>query len=318
MTRSYVLKYFEEKKVIELVRLAFRKRSIERLRGLDRSFENVYNTFADNAGHAINLAVFSGALSAAGINYGQRMARATYEELGVHRPNKRPTETQLQNILLAMNEIDPPMLVLTNRMFEFQVADALKRMIHTGGEQVVDGLEALMRGMIILAWTTFETLSEDLLNKAIAMRPTSLGLLFGRAKPRKLKPCEQMGIAGGISKESSVKGGSQRKDMSFRTVKSIRDNYWLAFSKDHKDIDKVLNHRSIDTLHAVRNILVHTGGRVDKLFLSRVQGLPEFANANRGDQVKLDFALSRWMIDPVFDRCIGLIAEVNRWTKRNP
>jgi len=208
--------------------------------------------------------------------------------------------------------IDP--IIPSDKTLIKNISEAVQIIILRSNDKVAEGLDAIMPALIILAWTAFETLAEDLLSAAIKIRPHLLPPATAMTKARKLQSWEQPTLRGGLKTHSGgLKQRPQMSDLNYRTIGAIRDSYWRIFSSDGQLINRVLGNRSLDTLHAARNVLVHKAGRVDSIFLGRVAGIPMFAKAHLDDPLQLDFGMVKNMIIPVLDRGIRLVGAVNTW-----
>ena len=70
-------------------------------------------------------------------------------------------------------------------------------------------------------------------------------------------------------------GTVQREQLELDSLKGIREAYSRAFDKPfEKDIDESLADRDLDTLQAVRNLLVHRAGIADQKYLDRKDKFP--------------------------------------------
>jgi hypothetical protein len=265
-------KFFDDSKVEDLIKLGFRPISIERARGMNPQLRSVWEFYAKNIGSVINLANHTAVMGFVGLGWGFRLAGAFHVETGEYEP-KTLTKPQFENVLLRVKAVNWSKPQPSPKVLERQSTSAMRELVGDAGRKAVLGLDATLRSLVILAYTAFETLSEDLLETSLDLRPKTLSQLLGRSKPRLIKPWESAG---------RKKKHPTRDDLRYRSPTDIRHSYWQAFSRDYRSIDSVLNNRSIDTLYAVRNVLVHTGGIVDGLFLQRVLGLPDFARVSKG------------------------------------
>jgi hypothetical protein len=314
----YNRKYFDEMKVGELVKIGFRPISVSRLRGMNIKFQSVYEDFAKNLNATTALGAYTGIIGSSANYLGYRLAYAVHKETGSFDLGKRFSKVTQTDINLSRKEVNAPEVKASRRKLE-RVHDAmLRELIDSGKRGVTDGMDAVMRAMVVFAWTTFESLCEDLLERAIDMRPNTFAVFRGRPGRRAMPIWEGTNLKGKTNAFSDVKGPKTRNQLTYRSVKAIRDSYWLAFHTHYQQINKIIIHRSIDTLFAVRNVLVHRGGKVDRHFLSRVSGLPLFASAREGTPLCIDFAMVKSIIKPVFGRAIGLIVAVNRWVMQHP
>ena len=132
-------------------------------------------------------------------------------------------------------------------------------------------LEAFAASLLIEAWTLFESLSEDLWEAALNTHPRTLGQLNGKAKftydDLQQNNFHVSGKLGTLLKKKDV--------VSFRTLDKISESYRLAFSEQFKPIEDVLKYASLRHAAAVRNLLIHKRGIIDREFIDQATGLPE-------------------------------------------
>jgi hypothetical protein len=313
--------YFEERKIDALIRFALGNISIAKLRGLEPRLTTVYESYAENVNRTYSLATYTPAVILSSLTYGQFFARAVFEEFGTFSPSPQMfTREATDNVKLrSQRMVDLPPQLPGKRTLVKKISSAVRSTFDRVDKKTTDGLDAVMPALIVLAWTAFESLSEDLLIKAISIRPKHLPPTTAFTKPRKLPAWEQMTLKGKIQPTSgALDRPLQPNDLGFRAIRTIRDSYWRIFSQDGQAVNRVLRHRSLDTLHALRNVLVHKGGYADPIFVHRVAGLPRFATITVGDRIDLDFAIVRNLIVPAFSCGITLLGCVNRWILRHP
>lgn len=132
-------------------------------------------------------------------------------------------------------------------------------------------LEAFAASLLIEAWTLFESLSEDLWEAALNAHPRTLGRLNGKAKftydDLQQNKFHVSGKLGTLLKQKDV--------VSFRTLDKICDSYGLAFSEQFKPIEDVLKYAGLRHAAAVRNLLIHKRGIIDREFVDQATSLPE-------------------------------------------
>jgi hypothetical protein len=305
--------YFNDKKLADLIRLAFCKIPTESLRGTDIQFKDVYESYAANVLRTLALAKYTPVMALTALTAGQWYARAHFEEYETF-DYRKPTLKTSESIELRMQrENYLELKMVADKTVTNNICGAMRVILKRSGDDVVSGLDATMPSLIISAWTAFETLCEDLLKKAIQISP-SLSPPQGWKTRRKMPKWEGVSLTGNIQTHSAVFKKPPGADvLGFRSIKAIRDAYWITFFVDRAAIDRTLHHRSIDNLYAVRNILVHTGGRVDDIFLKRTIGVKMFSAAKLDKTLQLDFRMVKNMVVPIFNRGITLFAAVNRW-----
>lgn len=318
MNQYYNRKYFDEMKVGEMFKMGFRPISINRLKGLNIRFQGVYENFADNLNASLALGAYTGMVGVMANYLGYRLAYAVFKETASFNLDRRFSKAKQTDIELSRKEVNRQDIVASEKRLAKAHDTLVRELIDYGKRPITDGMDVIIRAMIIFAWTTFETLCEDLLEKTIDIRPKTFAVLKGRNQKRAMPAWEGTDLKGKVHPFSDVKRMVGRSRLTYRSVKAIRDSYWLVFHKNYGRIDRIIKHRSIDNLHAVRNVLVHKGGIVDQPFLDRIAGVPQFSKAQDNALLHLDFAMVKWLIRPVFARGISLIVAVNRWVREHP
>jgi hypothetical protein len=305
-------------KIDDLVKFSLHRIEAKTIEGFDPEpkIETVYDSYSRAANDMHGLIKFTPWLILHSMSYGHGRAIATYEELTTFDDSKASPE-QKENIILRMKKIERNEAPVSKGVLNKYVANITKGVLASADASLVDGLASIMPSAIILAWTAFEVMCEDLLGAATDSRPAWLSGIKGRGRARKLPAWESMTLRGKIHGESpDTKPG--KANLSFRNVRAIRDSYYLVFHKDSREIDRAMRPRCIDTLHAARNIFVHQGGNIDEIFLNRVIGLSAFAHAKENHPLQLNFVMVRNMIEPVLVCGIKLIVAVNKWIIEHP
>ena len=308
--------YFENRKIGALVRFAFSDISIKALRGIHPRIADVYNSYSRNVNLAYDLARFPPVIAVGGLAIGLLAARAVYAEFG-HFDPKKISKEQNDSIRLRMTLAGPRAAVRKQTIIR-KTSSNFRVVLDRADKKTLAGLDAIMPSLVVFSWTAFESLCEDLLERAIDVRPRWLSSLKGRNEQRPSRPWEVSLKGNTVPTSKESKGPKSRDKLRYRNIKAIRDSYWITFPVGGRMIDRALEGRCIDTLFAVRNILVHRGGIADELFLKRVDGLPEFSHVKNGSLLRLDFGSVRSIIQPVLVRGIRLIAAVNKWIMEHP
>jgi len=167
----------------------------------------------------------------------------------------------------------------------------LMRFVGYSGPYIQGSFQNLLNSVIILSWSAFEVLVEDLLLESIKEHPTSFSHVL---KPEKLR---------------------------FRSRDYIRKSYAIAFPNNDAAIIATLNNQSVDALALVRNLLIHKGGIVDDTFLKDsvgVSGLSGFASLLPGAAIQIDGLLVISVVDPVIKCGYQLLKAVDDWIKSHP
>ena len=207
------------------------------------------------------------------------------------------------------------------------------------GALVWRGFQSLLVAQLTGMWTTFETLATDLWVCAVNAHPQKLAKLDGQknrigrlakrvstefdAEPSRTKSQDGVVSREAIERVSkgtfdlrSQMGDLLKERLSFRTLSGIRVAYSRAFKDHTRDLDTVLADRALDTLNCVRNVLVHTAGKIDYEYRRQTKGLANAPPGEIGERLELNGAVSTSLIHPVIKLSVGLIRAVDMWLTR--
>jgi hypothetical protein len=291
----------DKKKLSALIGMSTVVMQHPHIKNASPKIRRVYERYQRNIGHAFFAARLAPHFVVAAAVYEDNFTKSVFEETGKYPPPSKLNRAQRESVEMRMKRFaDSKSPSNTRRTRMKRLYDVLRRVCISYYTPTIDkGFDSIMLSMVILAWTAFESLCEDLLVTAKTLRPKLATPI--RPGERPLLPWE------------SAKGNRN----TFRTLKGIREHYWRSFGK-FRDVHRVLSHRGNDTLAAVRNLIVHRGGIVDKEFLEKVSGIPEFSSAKMEHALHLDFELVRKLIVPAVRRGATLVAGVQRWIDQNP
>jgi hypothetical protein len=191
------------------------------------------------------------------------------------------------------------------------------------------GLEAMLSSALTGTWTAFETMAGDLWEVALNIHPSILAELRGKRK----RPENRTPDSNAEDKESqkSVQlseilryqfdlrekmGSVHRNQRRFDSLSGIREAYRLAFSRNYEIIDEAVDYNGLDALNAVRNLIVHKAGIVDREYLKRADTL-NIPVAEVGKPILLDGNLVMEMMISVISGSNRLIVGVDDWIATN-
>lgn len=176
-------------------------------------------------------------------------------------------------------------------------------------------LDGYFSSLVIQGWIVFETLSEDLWEAALNAHPTTLADLGGKTtislNDLQRNHFDVRSKMGTILKD-------RKNDVSFRTLKDIQEAYSLAFSKQGSGIADILKRPYLRYAAAVRNLLVHKRGIVDKEFENQTSGITDVPAVAVGDCFPLGGHLSGKLVDACRHTGIALILAVHGWIDGHP
>lgn len=159
-------------------------------------------------------------------------------------------------------------------------------------------MEGLLKAVCIQAWTAIEVLLEDLHGEVIDIHSTCFSSEVLEVRKR-------------------TKTKSKGRKFYFRSRDGFRDSYAFAFNDDLV-INGIVKAKTIDALAAVRHLLVHRCGTVDKEFKEEFDCAPEtalskFPNIAIGYSLPFDGEIVRQLVDDAITEGYRLIGTVDTW-----
>src|SRR5215216_1665593 len=180
-------------------------------------------------------------------------------------------------------------------------------------KSALSGIEAFLAALVVNTWTAFETLSGDLWEAALNCHPKELAALTGGKAPKDddgktvpLKMLQKFGFDLSKSMGTLLK----ERNVHFDKLESIRENYGRAFGEGA--VTDALADKSLDSLKAVRNLLVHCAGVVDDRYLNRTRSLA-VPKAAANAPIELDGEIVSDLTKPVMTIGVVLLTRVDEW-----
>jgi hypothetical protein len=193
------------------------------------------------------------------------------------------------------------------------------------------GFVELLAAHVTGTWTAIESMFGDLWEAALNGHPKTLAAL--RGKPKRI---------GGTDPKSTEQRSEQDKSVpltliemsnfdlrcsmgtifrrqrrfEFTRLSSVREAYSCAFSEKSGRIDAALSSKSFDALSAVRNVLVHRGGRADAEYVRQSSYLP-IPTAPLGQPVRLNGEHVAELISRAITSSKTLLIAVDDWLDQN-
>jgi hypothetical protein len=193
-------------------------------------------------------------------------------------------------------------------------------MLEEASRDFPDGPEAWMASQILATWTAFESMVEDLWEKALNTKPAILAKLNGRNSSKSKAGNDpnriRLDYLYRYNFNLADRMGSiflDERRYSFDRLEGIREAYLDAFSVDANDIANLINDRALDISSSIRNNLVHNGGIIDAQYLKRSAILPKEALGEVGDPIFIDGELVAQINAPIIKMGHGLIVAVDNW-----
>lgn len=194
-----------------------------------------------------------------------------------------------------------------------------------------DQFTSLCGSLTIEAWTLFEGLCEDLWEAALNVHPEGLAALKGKLRS-KGKNGDSVSPTGSdaVVKLSfddlqanrfDIKhklGTIQKTSVSFRSLRGIREAYHRAFFVKYQSIDDILNDEGLEYAAAVRNLLIHKQGVVDREFRDQTARVTNAIRPPVGEVFPMSGAVCQQLTDSC--RCCAgwLINAVHAWIIGHP
>src|SRR5208282_4159608 len=107
-------------------------------------------------------------------------------------------------------------------------------------------------------------------------------------------------------------GSVLRTRRRFDHFAGIPEAYALAFHNKADGVDKLLKYDGLDALNAVRNLLVHRSGIVDRTYERKARIL-QIPTAPVGSEISLDGVIIKEMMTAAVICSFKLITEVDAW-----
>jgi hypothetical protein len=199
-------------------------------------------------------------------------------------------------------------------------------------DEVKPAYETLMHTMIVMAWTAFEVLAEDLWVTCLNARPR-LGFIALDAEPdpgdteaeaerkknRKVAfPAWMLRVPEFDSQKCMGTALREMGKWDFANRMKAGEAYSKVFRDSATDLDAFFGSDDLRWVAAIRNTLVHNAGIADAEFVKLAKRHPTLGAVKENQAIPIDGML---MLETLRAACIhgvGLIRWVDEWMKRNP
>ncbi len=211
--------------------------------------------------------------------------------------------------------------------------DIVTHMVNTSDlyEYLDEGTAAvydqLMSAQLILCWTAFETLANDLWEAAVNEHPQTLARMESKNVPGSAKTGKQEGKSVPLSYLEKYgyniadKMGTILIDKrgGLRRLEEIQEAYQLSFPTGCRIADPAFwADQDVRSASAIRNLLIHTSGNVDQDFLNKRGADPRLVHYQLGDPFFLDGKLLSEVLTGLFSFAKELVSLVDDWIVANP
>lgn len=201
-----------------------------------------------------------------------------------------------------------------------------------GMGQFDSGMQAMLASLVVLNWTTFETLAADLWVACVNARPrlgfsaldveTLASDTPERAVEKRNKRLQfPVWLLERWDYNLKDHMGELLKEMGkwdFANRYDVSKAYKKIFGKQGQCLEGLFDDDSLRHLVATRNIIVHKAGRADAEFTALVQGHPELSKIKEGEVIDLNGAVCGGLIAAGYRCGVQLLKFVDDWMVANP
>ncbi|HWE95887.1 MAG TPA: hypothetical protein VG269_18130 [Tepidisphaeraceae bacterium] len=171
-------------------------------------------------------------------------------------------------------------------------------------------LRGYFDSIVILSWTAFESVAEDLWEAAVNARPSKLAKGKIAVSDITFYGFEVRDKLGTISKKLDGR--------SFATIWDIQEAYEKTFSDQGSTINGILKEEGLVYSAAVRNLLIHKGGRIDKEYQRQVSGVSDAYKGTLGEQFPLTGVIAAERSNAALSSAACLLKAVHAWIIGHP
>jgi len=174
------------------------------------------------------------------------------------------------------------------------VAKGMDQLLKGFHPDIAEMFENLLKALTIQAWAAYEAMTKELWES----------------------------VRDSANKSFTRPTGQEWSDkkLGFDARNKIRNTYAFGF-RQNPEILSHLTRARIDPLALMRNLLVHHGGRVDRIFQKDAayhSSIQTFATLPERVRVPFDGPMVISVIEPAIAAGYDLIAAVDKWIERNP
>jgi hypothetical protein len=193
------------------------------------------------------------------------------------------------------------------------------------------GVEAILMAQIVLAWTAYEVLSEDLWVAALNARPR-LGFIAINAELKEGEPIKDREEK--LKKKFQIPVWILERDPNFQLQTGMgtllkekcdfgrreeaEEAYQTVFYKDKNKLNTIIGDGKLGWVAAVRNCIVHEAGKATRQFESLTSLHPELNQIRVGNPIPMNGNRASELVSVVIEKGTALIDFVDSWIKNNP
>lgn len=259
-------------------------------------------SYTENLKRGLGLSLVPGYAYMSGEDWREALIAAK-ERSGLHDEQNSKLLQLATNIFMTTRHSRP----LEKRKDDFRTAQSNVEICMSLYDGVMkSSLTAILEAMVISAWTAFEVLAEDLHSNVLRERPS-------------------LDTRNSWTKE-------EKSNSSFSSRSKIANDYRFTFRKDNGDILASLDNPAVHALAILRNVLIHSGGKIDAGFQKHRTGFEVYPSKVKipipqlklirgqsvGYRISLTGPIVRAFTDPVTPLGFDLVKSVDEWLVRNP
>jgi hypothetical protein len=221
---------------------------------------------------------------------------------------RQEVENEVQRLFADMNVSNPVVGEATNQLQHLLAFN-----------EVNSSARFLLLAAISSAWTALECLAKDLWVVSLNSRPINLA-------HRAFQSISFDGATDGLTGRSITVGLLARHGFDLRSclgtllsskfdfsgMKGIREAYFAAYGKS-PELENILANKDLETLEAIRHLIVHRGGIIDAEFKRRAK-----PDAVEGELLALDGKIVSNLTNGAIHAGCDLLEFVDEWLVNNP
>lgn len=260
-----------------------------------KELNHVIESFKSNIDNLSNVTFLPVSIAYGAVRHTEWIERFRRASEKANKKGKR--EDQKAEIEALMDKFDSN----DNESWSLSVLDGLIE-----DDEIRKGISSLFSLAIVNLWTVVETLSTDLWIAIVNGKPET----FGKAAIQEYKDVISKHITNALiesSFEDSLKsriGEISSQAYDFTGTTGIAKAFSVILKKQNKDIQSLFKNADLVKLQAMRNVLVHNGGIIDKAYCRMLQ---DKAGSFLGNRVELNANEFSSLANNVLKLCVQLI-----------
>jgi hypothetical protein len=183
------------------------------------------------------------------------------------------------------------------------------------GDELANGIEAVLSAAIMGAWSAFEILAGDLWIEAVNVCPTILARNFG---PKQITLKELSNFDYNVSRQVGRLLVDTGK-VEFYSLKTTQRAYAASFDTGERKVSDNLfsPFPVLDGIGNVRHCFAHRAGRADQRAIDAIRRVPGLEHTDIGDRIRLTGPIVRDSINLTVERSVSLVRFVDEWLREH-